>query len=207
MMRRAVTPSRWLRSALLAGLVVLVPVPGVEAQESANSRAVEAGAPGNVTFGRPGLITAVGQSSDVNAVNILLNTQAKLGLAFKPLAQVDDLAGMKTVVMVVGVSAKGLGTAGLDMDTEAARTRALLQAARARGVRVLVMHTGGETRRGKTSNDLIDIVAPEAAYIVVVASGNKDKLFQALASKRHIPVAEVDKLSGAGEVVKTLFRQ
>lgn len=161
----------------------------------------------DVTFERPGVITAIGQSADVNVVKILLNTQLKLGLEFKPLAQVGDLAGMKTVVMVVGASAKGLGAAGLDMDKELARTRALLKAAKAQGVQVLVMHTGGETRRGKTSNDLLDIVVPEAAYVVVVASGNKDKMFQTLASKRNTPVAEVEKLSGAGEVVKGLFKQ
>ena len=160
-----------------------------------------------VTFARPGLITAIGQSADVNIVKVLLNTQLKLGLEFKPLAQVGDLAGMKTVVMVVGASAKGLGAAGLDMDKELARTRALLQAAKAQGAQVLVMHTGGESRRGKTSNDLIEVVVPDAAYVVVVASGNKDKLFQTLASKRNTPVAEVEKLSGAGDVVKGLFKQ
>ena len=160
-----------------------------------------------VTFARPGLITAIGQSADVNIVKVLLNTQLKLGLEFKPLAQVGDLAGMKTVVMVVGASAKGLGAAGLDMDKELARARALLQVARAQGAQVLVMHTGGESRRGKTSNDLIEVVVPDAAYVVVVASGNKDKLFQALASKRNTPVAEVEKLSGAGDVVKGLFKQ
>jgi len=172
--------------------------------------ALSAGTPAlgaDVTLSRPGLITAIGQSADVNVVKVLLNTQLKLGLEFKPLAQVGDLAGMKTVVMVVGASAKGLGAAGLDMDKELGRTRALLQAARAQGIQVLVMHTGGESRRGKTSNDLIDVVVPEAAYVVVVASGSKDKHFQALASKRNTPVAEVEKLSGAGEVVKGLFAQ
>jgi hypothetical protein len=160
----------------------------------------------DVTLARPGLITAIGQSADVNVVKILLNTQLKLGLEFKPLAQVGDLAGIKTIVMVVGASAKGLGAAGLDMDKELTRTRALLQAARAQGAQVLVMHTGGETRRGKTSNDLIEAVMPEAAYVVVVASGNKDKLFQTLAAKRNTPVSEVEKLSGAGDVVKGLFK-
>jgi hypothetical protein len=116
----------------------------------------------DVTFAMPGLITAIGQSADVNVVKVLLNTQLKLGLEFKPLAQVGDLAGIKTIVMVVGASAKGLGAAGLDMEKEIARTRALLQAARAQGAQVLVMHTGGESRRGKTSNDLIDVVVPES---------------------------------------------
>jgi hypothetical protein len=136
----------------------------------------------------------------------MLNTQAKLGLEYKPTAQPADLAGMKSLVLVVGASTKGLGAAGLDMDKEIERTKALLQAARAAGVQVLVMHTGGESRRGKTSNDLINIAVPAADYVVVVAAGNQDKLFNTLAAKRNISVVEVDKVAAAGEAVKTVFK-
>jgi hypothetical protein len=160
-----------------------------------------------VVFEGPGLITSAGQSSDVAIVKVMLNTQLKLGLDYKPLAQPADLAGMKTLVVSVGASTKGLGAAGLDMDKEIARTTALVKAAKAAGIRILVMHTGGEARRGKTSNDLIQIVAPEADYIVVVAAGNKDKLFTKLAAARNVPVAEVAKMADAGSAVKAIFTQ
>jgi Domain of unknown function (DUF6305) len=159
-----------------------------------------------IVLGRPGIITSVGQSADVAIVKALLNTQLKLGLEYKPLAQPADIAGMKTVVVVVGASAKGLGTAGLDMDKEIARARAVVKAARDQGAQILVMHTGGEQRRGKTTNDLIDIVVPEATCVVVLASGNKDKYFTTLAARKNTPLSEVDKLAAAGEVVKTLFK-
>jgi hypothetical protein len=160
-----------------------------------------------VVFEGPGIITSAGQSSDVAIVKVMLNTQLKLGLDYKPLAQPADLAGMKTLVVSVGASTKGLGAAGLDMDKEIARTTALVKAAKAAGIRILVMHTGGEARRGKTSNDLIQIVAPEADYIVVVAAGNKDKLFNKLAAARNAPVAEVAKMADAGSAVKAVFKQ
>ena len=159
-----------------------------------------------VTLVRPGLLTSVGQSADIVIVKVLLNTQLKLGLEVKPLAQPADLAGMKTLVVVVGASSKGLGAAGLDMDKEIARARALMKAAKDQGTQILVMHTGGEQRRGKTSNDLIDIVVPEATYVVVVAAGNKDKYLTTLAGKKNTPVSEVEKLAAAGEVVKGLFK-
>lgn len=159
-----------------------------------------------VTLARPGLLTSVGQSADIVIVKVLLNTQLKLGLEVKPLAQPGDIAGTKTLVVVVGASSKGLGAAGLDMEKEIARARALLKAAKAQGTQILVMHTGGEPRRGKTTNDLIDIVVPEATYVVVVAAGNKDKYFTTLAAKTNTPVSEVEKLAAAGEVVKGLFK-
>jgi len=159
-----------------------------------------------VSFTGPGLLTSIGQSSDVAIVKVLLNTQLKLGLDYKPVAQPADLAGMKTLVVVLGSSTKGLGAAGLDMDKEIARTKALLKAARDQGVKVIAMHTGGEARRGKTSNDLIALVVPEADYTVVVASGNKDKLFNQLAARRNTPVVEVEKMAGAGEAVKAVYK-
>jgi hypothetical protein len=160
-----------------------------------------------VVFETPGLITSAGQSSDVAIVKVMLNTQLKLGLDYKPLAQPADLAGMKTLVVSVGASTKGLGAAGLDMAKEITRTAALLKAAKAAGVKILVMHTGGEARRGKTSNDLIQVVAPLADYIVVVATGNKDKLFTTLGAKQNVPVMEVAKVAEAGNAVRAVFKQ
>jgi hypothetical protein len=158
------------------------------------------------SFERPGLLTSVGQSSDIAIVKVMLNTQLKLGLDYKPLAQPADVAGMKTVVIVVGASTKGLGAAGLDMAKEMERAAAIVKAARTAGARILVMHTGGEARRGKTSNDVISLVVPDADSVVVVAAGNKDKLFNTLAAKKNIPVVEVEKMADAGAAVKTLFK-
>jgi hypothetical protein len=160
----------------------------------------------DVTFSGPGVLTSVGQSSDVAIVKVLLNTQLKLGLDYKPTAQPADLAGMKTLVIVLGASTKGLGAAGLDMDKEIARTKALLKAAKEQKIKVLAMHTGGEARRGQTSNDLIKLAVPEADYVIVVATGNKDKLFNQLAAPRSAPVVEVEKMAGAGDAVKAVFR-
>lgn len=168
-------------------------------------RAAEGG--GAPVFHRPALLTSAGQSSDIVIVKALVNTQLKMDFVVKPVAQPAALAGIRSLVVVVGASAKGLGTAGLDMEKEIARTRALLQAARDKSIPILVLHTGGEGRRGKTSNDLIALAVPEADYVIVVAGGNKDKLFDSLAAKRKAPVVEVDKLAAAGAAVKALFKE
>jgi hypothetical protein len=159
------------------------------------------------TFSKPGLITSIGQSSDIAIIKALLNTKLKLGLDVNPVAKAADLAGVKTLVLVLGSSTKGLGAAGIDMDQETERTKALLKAAKDKGVRILAMHVGGESRRGKGTNDLIELVVPESQQVVVVASGNKDKLFDTLASKRGIPVTEVPSLAAAGDAVKSLFQK
>ena len=158
------------------------------------------------SFERPGLLTSVGQSSDVAIVKVMLNTQLKLGLDYRPLAQPAEVAGMKTVVIVLGVSTKGLGAAGLDIAKEMKRATAVVKAARTAGARILVLHTGGEARRGRTSDDVISRVVPDADCVVVVAAGNKDKLFNTLAAKKHIPVVEVESMADAQAAMKTLFK-
>jgi hypothetical protein len=159
------------------------------------------------TFLKPGLITSIGQSSDIAVVKALLNTKLKLGLEAKSLAQPADLSGVKTLVVVLGASVKGLGAAGLNFDQEMERTKALLKAAEEKGIPILAMHVGGEARRGKTTNDLIESIVPKSKYIVVVASGNKDKLFSTMAAKHGVPVAEVSNLAAAGDAVKSLFKE
>lgn len=158
-------------------------------------------------FSKPGLITAIGQSSDIAVVKALLNTKLKLGLEIKPMAQPADLADFKTVVMVLGASTKGMGSAGLDLDKEMERAKILVKAAKEKGIKILGLHVGGESRRGKTTNDLLEIVLPECTHIVVVASGNKDKLFNTLAAKNSVPVTEVPNLAAAGDTVKALFQE
>ncbi len=162
---------------------------------------------GAVSFSRPGLITSIGQSSDVAVMKVLLNNKLKLGLEVKPLAQPPDLAGVKTLIAVIGASTKGLGAAGINQDQEVERTKALIRAARQQGIQILALHTGGEARRGKTTNDLMQLVVPEADYVVVLAPGNKDKMFHNLAAKRGIPVVEVESLAAVGEAVKAVFKE
>ncbi len=164
-------------------------------------------AAGLPSFDRPGVLTSVGQASDIAVVKVLLNTKLKLGLDVKPLAQPADLAGQKTLVVVVGASTKGLGAAGLDVNKEMERAKALLAAAREKKVGILVLHTGGESRRGKTTDDLIRLVVPMADHVVVVASGNKDKVFQSALGSSKAQVVEVDALAAAGEAVKAVFRE
>jgi hypothetical protein len=164
-------------------------------------------APAQEPFSKPGLITSVGQSSDIAIIKALLNTKLKMGLDVNPLARAADLANVKSLVIVIGASTKGLGAAGLNVDQETERTKMLLKSAKERGVRILAMHVGGEARRGKTTNDLIELVVPESQHVVVVASGNKDKFFDTLTSEHGIAFTQVGNLAAAGDAVKSLFKE
>lgn len=158
-------------------------------------------------FSPPGLITSVGQSADAAIVKLALNTQYQLGFEYQPQAGPADLAGKKTLVVVIGSTPEGLAAAGTDLPTEVGRTKALLAAAREGGVGVIALHTGGQARRDKISTQLIELVVPLADYVVVVAAGNADKLFQRLAAPRGTPVAQVDRVPGVGGAVGAVYKR
>ena len=157
------------------------------------------------SFAKPGVITTVGQSADGVIVKILLNQKLKMGLEYDTAIKAEALGDAKTLIMVVGASSKGLGAAGISMDQEIERTKALLKAAKDKGIRIILAHTGGESRRGGASNGLIDLVGASADAIVVTQSGNKDGYFDRIAESRGIPLLKANNLTEAGAAIKSLF--
>lgn len=184
--------------------ILLSTVAGLLLGVTTNARAADT-AKLEPKFAKPGLVTAAGQSSDIAVVKALLNTKLKLGLEIKPMATAADFGDSKTLVVVLGASTKGMGAAGLDLDKELDRCKAVVKAAKEKGLKILGLHVGGESRRGKTTNDILEVVLPECTHVVVVASGNKDKMFDQLAAKNNVPLTEVPNLAAAGDAVKALF--
>lgn len=157
------------------------------------------------SFSKPGVITSIGQNADAAIVKVLLNSRLKMGLDYSIGLKPTELSGMKTIIMVLGASAKGLGAAGVDLDQEIDRTKALLAEARRSGVKIIAMHTGGANRRGKSSNMLIDIVLKDADAVIVVAAGNTDKYFDNAVKKTGVSVIETRTIAEAGTAAQQLF--
>jgi len=156
-------------------------------------------------FERPALITSAGQSADVQIASVLAK-RAGLEAVLSKMAGEGDLEGTQTLILVLGVSLKGLGAAGLDVDKERARVQDLLRGARERGIPVLCLHLGGEARRGEMSDGLIRDCLPSAAAAIVVRAGNADGLFTTLCAESGIPLVEVDRTPDAVEPLKNAFR-
>ena len=144
----------------------------------------------------PILVTSVGQSSDARIVKVLFQIKAKIPVDLEMMPNPDeiDLAKYKTIVAAIGGSNKGLGAAGVDVNSEIERAKKLLEKAKELKIPVVVMHTGGIERRGEISQPFIEIVLPYADSIIVKADGNQDQFFTNAAETNKIPIKEVDKL-------------
>lgn len=154
---------------------------------------------------QPILLTSVGQSADVEMIKALMDN-AGLDYKIQKLATADDLGDAKTLVLAVGGSSKGLGAAGIDADQELARNVKLIEDAKAKDIKIIAMHIGGESRRGELSDKFIGPSAENSDYIIIVEDGNKDGMFTNIASSNDIPMEVVTSISEAIEPLKKAFK-
>ncbi|MDD2453291.1 MAG: DUF6305 family protein [Synergistaceae bacterium] len=147
------------------------------------------------------VLTSVGQSPDAMMVRVVLR-KMKIGADSEPLLKSDGLGARKVLVAVVGGSSKGLGAAGINKDQEVDRVVELLKGARDNGVKVLVMHIGGEGRRGTLSDAFIEVAAPWADQIIVVDGGNDDKIFDRLVEGKNIKILTAPNVNGTAAPLK-----
>lgn len=156
---------------------------------------------------QPVLITSIGQSPEVLTARILAD-QAGLEYKYDQLATAADLDGVKSVVMSVGVSMKGFGAAGVDRNTEERRARELLSAAKAQGIKVVFLFTGGAERdgeRGPLSMHFVELTAHEADALIVLADINEDGYFTDISSKTGAPLHEMNIVLDLRKVYETVY--
>jgi Domain of unknown function (DUF6305) len=156
-------------------------------------------------FEQPLLLTSAGQSPDVQLA-VVLAKRAGVDHTLAKLAAAKDLAGMKTLGLVVGASLKGLGAAGIDTAKEKDRVKALLAEAAAKGIPVLFLHLGGDQRRGELTDAMVAEYLPSARMAVIVKSADGDGLFSKICKERGIPLVAVEKTADAAAVLKDAFK-
>ena len=156
-------------------------------------------------FERPGFITSAGQTSDAAIVKVLANTRLKLGLDYDIAAKPQAIENAKTLVLVLGVSNKGLGAAGLSLEQEIERVKNIVAEAIKNNTRIISIHTGGTARRGEASNQVIELCVPVSNVVIVVEGGNNDSFFTSLCEKNNVPLVQVPSIAEAGNVLMSLF--
>ncbi len=173
--------------------------------------AVSGAAP--VKGGTPLLITNAGQGPGAKMVR-LLTQQAKVVTDFEYNAepQPADLKTkpFKTMFVVIGSTAKGLGASGITIDQEVDRLTAMIAEARKLKIQIVAVLLEGKVRRGKpggADERCIDAVAPFANYLVIKKDGNEDGRFDAIAKKSGAPLTFIDDALDFRDVVKGMYAQ
>jgi hypothetical protein len=152
----------------------------------------------------PVAITSSGQSPDGFILKMLCD-RIKLKVAYNSLIKSDELKDFKSLMVVMGGSAKGLGAAGIDEPGELQRMQSVLAKAKEQKTAVFGLHIGGEARRGKLSAPFVEQVAPRCDYLIVTEDGNKDGYFTTLAKEKQIPLTVVKDTQELGALLKKTF--
>lgn len=152
----------------------------------------------------PVAITSCGQSPDGFILKMLCD-RIKLKVTYNSLLKVDELKDFKSLMVVMGGSAKGLGAAGIDEPQELQRVQGVLAKAKEQKTAVFGLHIGGEARRGKLSAPFVEQVAPRCDYLIVTEDGNKDGYFTTLAKEKQIPLTVVKDTQELGALLKKTF--
>jgi len=152
------------------------------------------------------VLTPFGQSPDAMMVRVVLK---KLGVdsRLEKILQADGLQDEKVLITVVAGSSKGLGEAGIDKDAEIERLKAVSAAAKAKGMKVLVMHIGGKGRRGTLTDIFIVEAVPMADKLIVVEGGNYDGLFTELVDGTDLQIMPAPSMRGTTEPLQQVLTE
>ena len=148
------------------------------------------------------VMTPFGQSPDAMMVK-KLGVDARL----EKLLTADELQDEKVLITVVAGSSKGLGEAGIDKDAEIARMQAVSEAARSKGMKILVMHIGGKGRRGTLTDLFIIEAVPMADELIVVEGGNFDGLFTQLVEGTDLEILSANSVRETTEPLQMVLTE
>lgn len=196
-----------LSALLLAGVMILslAACGGQGSTPSSSSTPAQTAGLTEAFAEAPILVTSGGQSADYQMIGTLMG---KLGMDYtiSNLATSADLGNAKTLIVVVGGSSKGLGAAGIDADGELARLAELIDGAKAAGLSIIAMHTGGEARRGDLSDKFITPIFEKADYAIVVTAGDEDGMMAGICAAKGIPMDAIDSISKVTTVLPAAFK-
>lgn len=154
----------------------------------------------------PVLVTSSGQALDGFTVKTLLG-RAGVNAAYDAKISAAALGDAKTIIIAVGASNKGFGQAGITAETELARTKAILETAKAKGIGVICVHIGGAERRKGLSVQFVELVAPAADQLVVWQDGNADDYFSDLSKATGKPLTLIERSLDVGKTLASLIAQ
>lgn len=163
-------------------------------------------------FELPLVVTTCGQSPGALMVWVLCN-KIKLACDRADLLKVEDFKSKaeegkpyKTLIITTGTSLKGMGAAGVDIDYEIARIKAVIEEAKKEGILVIGAHIEGMARRvDETDAASIATVIPESNLLLVREDSNEDGYFTKAAEEQGIPIIIFKETLDLTDVFKKLF--
>lgn len=162
----------------------------------------------------PLLITNAGQGPGGKMGRLLMSRSGVVKeLTYNAEPQPEDLekGAFKTMVVVIGSSAKGLGASGITIDQEIERLDKMMKKAKEMGIQIIAAHIEGKARRGKSGSAderSIDAILPYASHIIVMKEADDvDQKFTNFGREHNIPVTYLDAALDLVDATKVMYAQ
>jgi hypothetical protein len=166
----------------------------------------------------PVLLTSCGQS--LGPINVEVGLKGMTYL-YSPFATADTIITLqkkgtpvKSIIIVVGTSLKGMGAAGITIEDEMKRANGLIAECKKQSITVISAHVTGMKNRAtgegvdpsdNTDELSIDAVCPLSAVMIVKKEGNPDGRFTIISKNKNIPLLLYEKNAELSVVLKNLF--
>ena len=168
----------------------------------------------------PVLLTSCGQSPGPVRLKIFLQKN-NIAFDYNLQARADDLIAKKTagkpyksIIIVTGASLKGMGAAGVSMDDEITRTKALIAEAKKQGIKIIGSHIEGMARRSQgasagdnTDEMSIDAVCNVCDLMIVKKEGDSDGRFTEISKAKNIPLILFEMNTEIEGVLKKVYNK
>ncbi len=153
----------------------------------------------------PAVMTSVGQGYDFEIARHFFE-ESGADITYDRTLGPDGLnQDIRTLIINVGASAKGLEDQNTDMETELSRAYDLVARAQELGIPVAAVHTGGRARRDALSDQFINAVFPAADAAIIISDANYDGLFTELLKATSAPAVWPDTVNDLTAAIQSTF--
>lgn len=122
-------------------------------------------------------------------------------------AKAEEGEPYKTLIITTGTSLKGMGAAGINIDMEVSRIKAVIAEAKKQGILIIGAHIEGMKRRvDETDYASIRTVLPQSDLLIIRSDGDEDGFFTKISEEHNIPIIEIEETLDLGDALKKLFK-
>lgn len=155
-------------------------------------------------------ITSIGQSIDIenfmiNIVHLAEEEKYDFTYIYDTELEASEVESSAIVFLIVGCSIKAMSDAGITIHSELTRAEEFVALRESGKITLISWHLGGMSRRGTTSDGLIEIAFAASDINIFVKSGNSDGFLAKISLDHDVSMYQIATISSVTEPLMLLL--